>query len=123
VSIYGTIMSIDTDGDDDPGRVSAYTDNRPQLIPTGVGSNRTHVGLAHIPGWCWPTQDGGEDADAFPDAPWLRLSVSAAMPGEMGDWPYVAVNLDLTAAKTLRDVLTGWIDGEHLPDLTTETSE
>lgn len=108
MSIYGTTFSVGEGlPEDAPGRVSGYTDNDARRIaPAADGS--AEVGLAHIPGYCWPGAD--EHADTVPDAPWVRLSVVAGP-------EYADVNLDVTAARSLRDALTDWIDGEHLPDL------
>lgn len=118
VSAYGTRFEVSLDASEDfgdVGRVSSYTGNTTTKIPKGAKDGEAHVGLAHIPSFCWPNGNP-DDFDDLPTAPWLRLTVSGRDPNT-DEYQHAGVCIDVQAARKLAEALMEWVIEDHADDL------
>lgn len=94
MSFWASYPEIGDDGEG-PGTVLRWWERYP-----ATDDSPASVSLAAIPSYCVPGNADDESTDAV--GPWLRLDTF--------DREWHPVVLDETAARTLRDQLTQWLD-------------
>lgn len=109
MSIYGHMVTVGEDDFEPNGDVLSYT--RSSRFPSRNLDKPGTVDFSVIPPWCDP-KVLEEDAEAYPDAEWLRMYVCTW--NEKYQRPMTSdeatVLLNETAVRQMVDELQGWLE-------------